>query len=177
MLTRNTASAAAGGAADASSASPVQSRCRLRPAAHRADYPAPFSPRLPNPRVKSRRCSHKRPWRRRRRSKFTGCCVARLHNQVDFSRHGGRRAVPGVAACGLYRRSNPDGRRRLDSLKDRIRLWPRRIDAFPEPERALSVSSPRIISRRVFRKARNNVTRSERDGQGSNGRLGKGYCR
>ncbi len=59
---RNSASAAADGAVDASSASPAQSRYRPRPAAPRADCPAPFSPTRPTPRGTSRRCSQRRPW-------------------------------------------------------------------------------------------------------------------
>ena len=62
-LSRNSASAAAAGAAGASSASPAQSRCRRRSTARRADCPAPFSPPLASRRGRSRRCSHRRPWR------------------------------------------------------------------------------------------------------------------
>ena len=59
----NSASAAADGAAGASSAAPAQSRCRLRPAARRADCPAPSSPPLASRRERCRRCSRRRPWR------------------------------------------------------------------------------------------------------------------
>src|SRR5882724_10570808 len=105
-LSRNTASAAVGDAADGSSASPAQSRCRLRSTAHRADYPAPFSPRLPNPRGGSRRCSHKRPWRSWRR-----CRRRRVRHpwpgrtdSAPCPRPRGHGPRPGLERCLPYRR-------------------------------------------------------------------------
>ena len=56
------ASAAAGGAEGASSATPAQNRFRLRPIARRADYPARFSLLLSARCERCRRCFHMHPW-------------------------------------------------------------------------------------------------------------------
>ena len=59
---RNSASAAAGGAAGVSSTAPAQNQFRLRPTARRAGFPARFLPPRAGRCERCRRCFHRRPW-------------------------------------------------------------------------------------------------------------------